>query len=94
MFGNIKTHYKKLSAFGSKVAHKVTQAYGHGVKLASAVSHDVDYGRKLYDAASPFLHEMMGGRAKNRRCGAQGVHRVRSNTGPSDEFTRRGFGKD
>ena len=64
MFGNIKNHYRKVSAFGSKVAHKVTQAYGHGVKLAQTVSHGVDYARKIYDTASPFLHELFGNRAK------------------------------
>ena len=76
MFGNIKAHYKKLSAFGSKVAHKVTEAYGHGVKVAQTVSHGVDYAKKLYNVASPFLHEMMGGtRAKK-----------------IDEMAHKGFG--
>ena len=64
MFGRVKHHWKKAVGIGNTIAHRVTQAYGHGQKVAAGLSSAYRFAKDAYAVASPFLGQIVGQRGQ------------------------------
>ena len=64
MFGRVKHHFKKAVGIGNTIAHKVTQAYGHGQKVAAGLSDAYRFAKQAYGAISPFIGQLAGERGQ------------------------------
>ena len=64
MFGRVKHHFKKMAGIGNTIAHRVTQAYGHGQKVAAQVSDAYRFAKQAYGVVSPFLGQIIGERGQ------------------------------